>query len=181
MNRQKNKGLHRSAVPFVCIRGKSPTRLPAGPWVDAVSLAVPVALADVDEVEEECEDEDEREEEAEAVHDAGDILALIVDEGDGSEDVANPHGDGDPDALACHVVSSDDEVDEEDRHREVHAPGGVSAAHAKRIVRRRGGPELILTHDDDEPAEYECHSYQRIHGLLGQGRVVQLHTKLGKW
>lgn len=174
MNRPRNKGLHGSAVPFVCIRGKSPTHLPAGPGVDAVSLAVPVALADVNEIEEEREDEDEREEEAEAVHDAGDILALIVNEGDGGEDVADPHGDGDPDALACHVVSPDDEVDEEDRHGEVHAPGGVGAAHAKRIVRRCGGPELILTHDDDQPAENECQRDQRIHGLLRQGRVVHL-------
>lgn len=79
---EQKKGLHRSAVLFVCIRGKSPKRLPAGPWVDAVSFAVPVALADVNEVERQREYEDEREVVAEAVHDAGYALALIVDEGE---------------------------------------------------------------------------------------------------
>lgn len=91
-------------------------RLPAGPRVDAVSFAVPIALADINEVERQREYEDEREVVAEAVHDAGYALALIVDEGDGSEDVADPHGDGDPDALARHAVAADDEVDEKDGH-----------------------------------------------------------------
>ena len=76
--------------------------------------------------------------------------------------------------MAYNLLSADDEVDEEDGHGEIHTPGGVGAAHAKRIVRRRGGPELILTHDDDEPAENECQSDQRIHGLLREGRVVHL-------
>ena len=159
---------------FVCIRGKSPTRLPAGPWVDAVSFAVPVALADVNEVEGQCEDEDEREVVAEAVHDAGDTLALIVDEGDGSEDVADPHGDGDPDALARHAVAANDEVDEEDRHGEIHAPGGISAAHAERIVSRCIRSELQLAHNDDQPTEHECGCHQRIHRFLGECRIVHL-------
>ena len=35
---------------LVCVRGKSPNDLPAFPWVDAVSFAVPVAFADVDKL-----------------------------------------------------------------------------------------------------------------------------------
>lgn len=156
-----------------CDRSKSPNDLPAFPWVDAVSFAVPVALADVHDVEGQREHEDQRIEVAELRY-AGHALVLIHDERDGGEQVADEHEDGDPDALAAHVVPADDEVDEQNGHGEVHTPGRVGAAHAERIVSRRGGPELVLAHDDDQPAEYECHSYQRIHGLLGQGRVVHL-------
>lgn len=160
--------------PFIIISnwGVSPEDLPPRPGVYAIAFAVPVALANVDEVEDEGKHEDEREEVAQAVHDAGDVLALIVDEGDGGEDVADPHGNGNPDALSLHVVAADDEVHKEDGHGEVHAPGGVGAAHAERIVRRCGGPELILAHDHDEPAEDEGQSNQRVHGLFSKGRIV---------
>ncbi len=50
INRQKNKGCTEVQSLFVCTRGKSPNDLPAFPWVDAVSFAVPVALADVDKL-----------------------------------------------------------------------------------------------------------------------------------
>ena len=168
-----DKSRWRVPAAFCLNWGKSPNDLPAFPWVDAISFAVPVALADVHDVEGQREHEDQRIEVAELRY-AGHALVLIHDERDGGEQVADEHEDGDPDALAAHVVPADDEVDEQNGHGEVHTPGRVSAAHAERIVSRRGGPELVLAHDDDQPAEYECHSYQRIHGLLGQGRVVHL-------
>ena len=147
--------------------------LPACPGVDAVSFAVPIALADVHDVEGQGEHEDEREEVAQ-LRDAGNALALVDDERDGGEQVADEHEDGGPHALSDHAVSSDDEVDEQNGHRQVHAPGGVGAAHAERIVRRCGRPELILAHDHDEPAQQERGGHQRVHGLLRQRRVVHL-------